>query len=65
MTEEQIKTELYDLQYHTCNGVLTIDKSGHTHIKRNGNCKYCTRIVELKNALFEIQIKRRGVTNET
>lgn len=50
----KIKAELYDLQYHNCNGGLSLstpdmydDKLPFT-IK---GCTYCNKIIELQNEL--------------
>ena len=49
MTEEQIKAELYDIQYHNCNGLLSIPRG-----KNDKPCSFCARIFVLQDKLQEL-----------
>jgi len=53
-TEIEIKARLYDIQYHKCNGVLTLDTFDKWKIKTNKECEYCAEILQLKNKLSQL-----------
>ena len=61
--EIEIKAELYDLQYHTCNGALSFRKglSGlmEPDPDKSKNCWGCSRILELQNQLVEIHLQKQ------
>lgn len=50
MDTQAIKAELYDLQYHNCNGRLTIHPDGSGD-ENDRPCSACSRIMELKAML--------------
>jgi hypothetical protein len=50
MNEAEIKAAMYDLQYHNCNGRLTLRADG-TRDPNDRPCSACQRITELQSLL--------------
>ncbi len=48
-----IKAELYDLQFHNCNGRFTVSPDGFG--KDNRPCSFCVRILELQAMLRKVE----------
>ena len=51
-TIQEIKAELYDLQYHNCDGRLTIRPDGKRD-SEDRSCSGCARTLKLQHLLRE------------
>ena len=50
MTEQAIKAELWDINYHNCDGRMTLHPDGTTDPGDHG-CTGCARVLALRNEL--------------
>lgn len=57
VTETEIKAELYDLQHHTCNGYLTVNR-GMLDWENSKNCWGCRRMLELQGMLYQTGLNK-------